>query len=132
MRKALFVTAAVVAVALACGGGAAGHANLASAASSCKNLSVSKIVRKHLRAAHRKVTSRPFSGPQHGTTRYGRCGATRYGLAHFKDQALGYTDQPEVFTRKSGKQWRDRGDTGGDPCGSEVPKAMLRLWNFHC
>jgi hypothetical protein len=104
----------------------------APAASSCHNLTVTQTIRTHLRRAHRKLTNRPFKGPQHGSARYGRCGKTYYGLAYFKEGQFGYQDQPEVFTRTPGKAWRDRGDTGGEPCGSEVPNAMLHVWGFNC
>jgi hypothetical protein len=96
----------------------------------CKNLKVTDAVKSDLRDAHARLTDRPFSGPK-GRVYYGRCGTTRYALARFKDKELDYTDQPEYLNRKSGRAWRDRGDTGGDVCGT-APPALLRVWGFAC
>jgi hypothetical protein len=101
----------------------------APAASSCKKLTVTDGLRADLKEAHARLTDRPFAGPKR--VRYGRCGTKYYALASFKDKELGYQDQPEHFTRSAGHGWKDRGDTGGDPCGT-APDAMLRAWGIDC
>ena len=98
-------------------------------AATCRNLTASTAVKADLRAAHRRVTSRPFTGPRAGSTYYGRCGRIYYALASFRDRQLGYQDQPERFVRRAGGRWRDRGDTGGDVCDA-APRALLRIWRL--
>jgi hypothetical protein len=100
------------------------------AAAECKNLKVTDGLKSDLHDAHERLTDRPFSGPKQRTY-YGRCGTTRYALASFKDKELGFQDQPERFNRRPGHAWRDRGDTGGDVCGT-APRALLRIWGFAC
>src|SRR4051794_2419738 len=90
----------------------------AGAAAVCQKLPVTKHLKKNLRAAHARLTDRKFSGPK-GRVYYGRCGTKRwYALATFKDVRTGTGDQPEQFLRKPHQRWRDRGDTGGDVCGT--------------
>lgn len=102
----------------------------APAATSCKKLKVTSELRADLRKAHSRVTDRPFTGPS--TTKYGRCGTRYYALGWMKDEELGYQDQPERFTRLTGHGWKDRGDTGGPPCDTGFPRALLRLWGYDC
>jgi hypothetical protein len=99
-------------------------------AAECKNLKVTDEVKTDLREAHARITDREFSGPK-GRVYYGRCGTKRYALARFKDSELGYQDQPEYLTRSAGRNWKDRGDTGGDVCGT-APRALLRIWGLPC
>ena len=101
----------------------------AASAADCKNLKVTDTLKSQLRKAHERLTDRPFSGPK-GRVYYGRCGTRYYALAMFKDAELGYQDQPEQFTRLAGHGWKDRGDTGGPPCDTRVPRALLRIWGF--
>ncbi|MBA3331098.1 MAG: hypothetical protein H0T39_09550 [Actinobacteria bacterium] len=61
-------------------------------------------------------------------TYYGSYGSTRYAIATFSREGVGTTDQPELFSKPSGKPWRDRGDTGGCISSSIIPSALLRLW----
>jgi hypothetical protein len=100
----------------------------ANAAATCHQLNVTKHVKKQLRAAHARITNRPFTGP-HKRVYYGHCGPTAYALASFKDNKVGFGDQPERFKRREGHGWKDRGDTGGDVCGA-APRVLLREWGF--
>ena len=122
--RILLATALLAAAALA-------PAGSAPASSSCKVLKVTSDLKSDLHDAHARLTDRPFSGPK-GRVYYGRCGTRYYALASFKDEDLGYTDQPEQFTRRAGHGWKDRGDTGGPPCDTRVPRALLKLWGFDC
>jgi hypothetical protein len=101
-----------------------------SSASTCVNLKVTKKIKKALKAAHKRLTSRHFTGPKKGSIYYGRCGRTHYALASFKDKDLSYTDQPERFRRRAHHRWADKGDTGGDACGGPTPVKLLHLWGF--
>jgi hypothetical protein len=101
----------------------------AAAAASCSKLPNTAQLRADLRAAHAKLTDRPFSGPRKSEVFAGHCGSTSYALASFKDRELGYGDQPERFVRRGSGDWKDRGDTGGDVCGA-APKALLKLWGL--
>lgn len=98
-------------------------------AATCSKLPNTARLRADLRAAHAKLTDRPFSGPRKRTTYAGRCGTRSYALASFKDRELGFQDQPERFTRRGSGAWKDRGDTGGDVC-SAAPRALLRIWGL--
>jgi hypothetical protein len=98
-------------------------------AATCSKLPNTAGLRADLRAAHAKLTSRPFTGPRKSTTYAGRCGTRSYALASFKDRELGFQDQPERFTRRGSGAWKDRGDTGGDVC-SAAPRALLRIWGL--
>jgi hypothetical protein len=98
-------------------------------AASCSNVPNTASLRADLRAAHAKLTDRPFSGPRKSETYAGRCGSKGYALASFRDKELGFTDQPERFTRKGSSAWKDRGDTGGDVCGA-APVQLLRIWGI--
>jgi hypothetical protein len=98
-------------------------------AETCSKLRNTAQLRAHLRAAHAKLTDRPFSGPRRSETYAGRCGTRSYALASFKDRELGFQDQPERFTRRGSGHWKDRGDTGGDVCFA-APKALLRIWGL--
>jgi hypothetical protein len=123
-RVPVIVLSALLVLAVASAMPAAG-----TAASSCVKLRPTKALKRGLRAAHRRVTSRPFGGPRRGSVYYGRCGPTWYALADFKDFELGYQDQPERFRRRPHHRWKDRGDTGGDVCRA-APRALLRRWGF--
>lgn len=98
-------------------------------AATCSKLPNTARLRADLRAAHAKLTDRPFSGPRKSETFAGRCGTRSYALASFKDRELGFQDQPERFTRRGSGAWKDRGDTGGDVCFA-APKALLRIWGL--
>jgi hypothetical protein len=123
LRVLLASAALAVAILVPSGGAVAG--------SSCKNLKVTDGLKADLHDAHARLTDRPFTGPK-GRVYYGRCETRYYALASFKDADLGYTDQPEQFTRRAGHPWKDRGDTGGPPCDTRVPRALLKLWGFDC
>ena len=124
-RAALLLATAALVVALIAALPAASPAQ-----SSCVNLHATKKVKRALRRAHDRLTSRPFTGPQKGSVYYGRCGTTHYALASFKDDQFGYQDQPERFRRRIHHRWKDFGDTGGDGCGAPTPSALLHLWGF--
>lgn len=68
-----------------------------------------------------------------GHVYYGRCGSRFYALASFShrtpQQNFGTQDQPEHFKRAAHKRWQDKGDTGGDVCGT-APKELIQLWGF--
>jgi hypothetical protein len=98
-------------------------------AATCSKLPSTAPLRADLRAAHAKLTDRPFSGPRKSAIYAGRCGTRSYALASFKDRELGFQDQPERFTRRGSGHWKDRGDTGGDVCFA-APKALLRIWGL--
>lgn len=127
MSKRTSVAVALSAVALA---GLTALPAASPAQSSCTNLHATKKVKLALRRAHKRLTSRPFTGPQKGSLYYGRCGTTHYALASFKDATFGYQDQPERFRRRIHHRWKDFGDTGGDACGGPTPRALLHLWGF--
>ena len=78
-------------------------------AATCSKLPNTARLRADLRAAHAKLTDRPFSGPRKSETFAGRCGTRSYALASFKDRELGFQDQPERFTRRGSGAWKDRG-----------------------
>jgi hypothetical protein len=98
-------------------------------AASCAKLANTAQLRAELRAAHARLTDRPFSGPRKSQIYVGRCGTRSYALASFKDRELGFGDQPERFTRRGSSDWKDRGDTGGDVCFA-AQKALLRIWGL--
>jgi hypothetical protein len=98
-------------------------------AATCSKLPNTPQLRAELRAAHARLTDRPFSGPRKNQIYVGRCGPRSYALASFKDRDLGFQDQPERFTRRGSSQWKDRGDTGGDVCFA-APTALLRIWGL--
>jgi hypothetical protein len=98
-------------------------------AATCSKLPNTVQLRAQLRAAHARLTPRPFSGPRKSQIYVGRCGTRSYALASFKDRELGFQDQPERFSRRGSGEWKDRGDTGGDVCFA-APKALLRSWGL--
>ena len=69
-------------------------------------------------------------GPLKGSTYYGSYGASYYAIATFSRAGVGTQDQPELFSKAPGKQWRDRGDTGGCISSTIIPAPLLRLWGF--
>jgi hypothetical protein len=121
----LIVTSGLVAFSLV----AAAHA-----APSPRNLVATAAVKSQLREAHLKAVPvaerKQVRGPLKGLTYYGSYGATRYAIATFSVEGLGTQDQPELFSKASGKPWRDRGDTGGCISSKVIPAPLLRLWGF--
>ncbi len=105
----------------------------ADAAASPRNLVATAAVKAQLREAHLRLVPlaarRQVRGPLKGLT-YGSHGSTRYAIATFSREGVGTTDQPELFSKPSGKPRRDRGDTGGCISSSIIPSALLRLWGF--
>jgi hypothetical protein len=100
---------------------------------SATNLRATPAVKAALRAAHlRMVPAKDRAkvrGPLPGSTYYAGHRGREYALAVFSHPRTGTTDQPELFTRKAGGRWVDRGDTGGDVCSfGIVPKPVLDLW----
>jgi hypothetical protein len=97
-----------------------------------RNLVATPSVKSALRAtllARLPVAERAkVRGPLPGRTYYGSYGATRYALAVFSFPRTGTTDQPEVFVKRPGTQWVDRGDTGG--CLAKIPAPLLRVWRL--
>jgi hypothetical protein len=77
-------------------------------AATCLKLPNTGQLRADLRAAHVKLTDRPFSGPRKSETYAGRCGTRSDALASFKDGELGFQDQPERFTRRGCGHRKDR------------------------
>ncbi len=106
----------------------------ADAAASPRNLVATAAVKAQLREAHLRLVPlaarRTVQGPLKGLTFYGSYGSTRYAVATFSHAGVGTTDQPELFSKPSGKPWRDRGDTGGCISSTIIPSALLRLWGF--
>ena len=107
-------------------------ASPAVAASWCHSLAVTPRLDAQLRAVHlRHVVV--ASGPRRGSSHYGRCGHVYYALAAFYHPRVGYTDQPEIFRRATGRRWRDLGESGGEPCSARmVPRPLLRSWRIGC
>lgn len=129
VHRLLPLLLAVAALAALPGGvGAAPSRDATTASCQPRNLRVTTAVRRALARAHRRVAPRDV-GPRRGSTYYGKCGS-RWALASFRNPATGYTDQPEVFRRRAGGEWRDLGDTGGG-CGP-VPRALTALWGLDC
>jgi hypothetical protein len=98
-------------------------------AATCSKLPSTAQLRAELRAAHAKLTDRPFTGPRKSPLYVGRCGTRSYALGSFKNREFGFGDQPEPLTRRGSVQWKDRGDTGRDVC-FRAPKALLRIWGL--
>jgi hypothetical protein len=106
-----------------------------SAAGSCphpEKLRATRRLRRALRKTHSAFLRR-FNSPgvkrgPVGRVYVGRCGSRQYAAATFVHAVTGETDQPEWFSRRDHRRWRDRGDTGGDLAASGVPKPLLRLW----
>lgn len=96
------------------------------------NLVATTAVKRALRAsflrAHRSLSPAQVRGPLRGSVYYARYGAFEWALATFSVPRVGTTDQPEVFRRRRGGAWVDRGDTGGSLCA--VPRAVVRLWGL--
>jgi hypothetical protein len=106
----------------------------APSAPSPRNLVATPAVKEQLRATH--LATMPAAmrtkvrGPLKGTTYYGSYGAARYAIATFSTEGVGTQDQPELFSKPSGRAWRDRGDTGGCISSRIIPAPLLRLWGF--
>jgi hypothetical protein len=105
------------------------------AASSCphpQNLHATRSLRRTLRKTHSAFLRR-FNSPRvrhgpAGRVYVGRCGSRQYAAATFVHAVTGETDQPEWFSRRGHRHWRDRGDTGGELASSGIPKPLLRVW----
>jgi hypothetical protein len=147
MRTALVIAAvAAIAVALlplgAAGAqpGASPGAEAKTAQASCQALQPTRALRRTLRRVHVRTllvgtdVSVRVRGPL-GRVYYGRCGGTRYALASFwhviGGTNFGTQDQPERFRRRAGRRWMDRGDTGGQVCGT-FPAPLIAAWGFNC
>ena len=123
MRRLLALialSAAVPAVALADGG--------------AKNLIATPAVKAALRASflktHPDLAPAKVAGPIKGRTYYGSYHGKEYALATFSIPRFGTQDQPEIFTRPSGRAWKDLGDTGGDVCVPWVPLTLIKVWQL--
>ena len=96
------------------------------------NLRATPAVKRALRStflrAHPELDRARTRGPLRGTVYYARLGRAEWALATFWMPRVGTTDQPEVFSRRVGGRWRDRGDTGGSLC--VVPRAVVRVWGL--
>ena len=100
---------------------------------SATNLRATPAVKAALRAAHLRVVPKAdrarVKGPLPGSVYYARHRGREYALAVFSHPRTGTTDQPELFIRRTGGRWVDKGDTGGDVCSfGIVPKPVLDLW----
>jgi hypothetical protein len=138
--RLLFPTAALTVaciVAVPVAPSSAGSGNNLQPAAACQLLRSNSHLRRTLKRVHVKFQrkSNPSistKGPL-GRVYYGRCGSTFYALASFShrtpQQNLGTQDQPEHFTRAVHGRWRDKGDTGGDVCGT-APHELIQLWGF--
>ena len=110
----------------------AGATAAASPAADAVNLRATPAVKRALRSAflraHPALDPARTRGPLRGTVYYARLGRTEWALATFWMPRVGTTDQPEVFSRRVGGRWRDRGDTGGSLC--VVPRPVVRVWGL--
>lgn len=106
----------------------------AARADDARNLVATPAVKAALRAAfvhaHPRYTAAQVRGPAKGRTYYGRYGGVEYALAVFSIPLFGTQDQPELFRRKAGGAWQDRGDTGGDVCPGWLPLPLLKVWHL--
>jgi hypothetical protein len=141
MRRRTFAIlplVAAIALAGAISVASAGHLS-AHATAACKALAAPASLGKTLLGLHRDyerhqpdVRNPTITGPV-GRVDLGICGAERYALASFNARYnglfFGTEDQPERFVAPHGKAWRDIGNTGGDPCGSD-PTALLKAWKI--
>jgi hypothetical protein len=136
MKRVGAAAAAAVALALSPAAAPASSPPRADGARACVPhvLKATRQLRHKLRAVHLKLLRKSggntdFTGPV-GRVYYGRCGhGTFWAAASLKDSRLGTQDQPEIFNRKPGHAWRDRGDTGGD-VAARVPAPLARAWGF--
>jgi hypothetical protein len=115
----------------------------AQASTSCRALSAPSGLGMTLLALHREYmrhcpdTHNPkITGPV-GPVHLGRCNGKEYAIASFDARYNGFyfgtEDQPERFVKPHHGDWRDLGNTGGDPCGS-MPTVLLVDWRIvrHC
>lgn len=104
------------------------------AAPIARNLVATAQVKAALRATHLRTLPTAdraaTRGPLPKSTYYGSYGNRRYALATFSHPRVGTTDQPELFSKASGRPWRDHGDTGGCLTLGVLPRALLRLWHL--
>lgn len=109
----------------------------ASAAPRAVNLVATPRVKSMLRASfilfhhkyNRRYNAKTVKGPLKGTTYYGRYGNTEYAFGTFSVSG-NTTDQPELFRRRVGGVFQDRGDTGGEICKNAVPLALIKVWHL--
>jgi hypothetical protein len=98
----------------------------ASASAKCKNLKVTAGLKEALVNAHGVQKDGALA---EGQTFYGKCGTTKYAIATFENALA---DQPEKFSRKKGKAWKDRGDGFENGCDksarSPIPAALVKIW----
>ncbi len=105
----------------------------AGAASKCSVSPVTGKLKKALRQAHKRAlmgAQLSFTGPT--KVKVGRCGAKRYAIGTFDTEGVGTTDQPQRFTRRTGRRWKDVGDTGDPLCEAPIPQVLVRKWGFDC
>lgn len=130
--RALLILAALAVAVTA----APAAAQPAQSSASCRVLKAPPQLGPTLRRLHlaylRRTTRNPSIRGPIGRVHLGRCGAARYALATFSQRYngldFGQTDQPEYFTASAPGRWRDRGNTGGQLCGT-APAALLYAWH---
>jgi hypothetical protein len=97
------------------------------------NLVATSALKAQLRTTflrlHNTLAPARVRGPLKGRTYYGRYGSTKYAVTTFSVDG-GTDDQPELFRRRSGGNWRDLGDTGGEVCPGRIPLPLIKLWGF--
>lgn len=121
-----------VAVALLAGAGAAaaGTRDHGGAVNLIAAPAVKAGLRTAFLAAHPHVKPRGVKGPLPGRTYYGGYRGREYAIATFSIPLVGTTDQPELFVRKAGGRWVDKGDTGGEVCPGWMPVQVIRIWEL--
>ena len=90
-------------------------------------LSLHRVYERHRPDVHNPTITGPVGRVDLGIAapalRGGRFDARYNGLN------FGTEDQPERFVEPPGEDWRDIGNTGGEPCGS-APTALLKAWKI--
>lgn len=123
-----------------------GAPGAASAATPCEALRITRPVARGLRGAFLQSSSAYRRGGAQlvrsgfAAPSYGRCGKRFYAIAMFRAtnpdisdrDAVYYQDQPHTFFRRSGRGWKDTGDTGGYIACSQFPRALLTAWHRDC
>jgi hypothetical protein len=107
------------------------------ASPSARNLPVSSKLKKQLRAvfvaSHKQTKAARIRGPlSDKALHYGRYRGREWAIADFSIPVFKTQDQPEVFSRKIGGRWLDRGDTGGSICSSQIPLPVIMQLNTPC
>lgn len=101
-------------------------------AATARNLTATSDMKGAIRAAFitsHNMADGEVTGPLAGKTYYGSFRGKEWAVATFSTAGTGTTDQPEVFNRRPGGTWVDRGDTGGAVC-DKVPRPMLHVWRL--